>query len=154
MPNHGGFSFAAAANELASNIIQSLVIDVNVELDFAFGFDLTPTFDEYASSRVPNLFIQINHFDMWGALGVLDWTSDIDLSGVDFIVSEARALLNVSSTLSSHPIRINSPSELTALVNPPAEDSERIIFSASLEVNFPVFLIYGGVGFGARIEYL
>ena len=152
-----GFSFANNAIELADDLIESLVIDVAIDLDFMFGLDLNPLFNSSATNiwdRVPDLFIQINHFDITGVLGVNDWTSSLDFSGLEFTITEARALVNVSSTLSSQPIRINSLSELTALLNPPAEDSERIIFSASLEVNFPVFLIYGGVGVGARIEYL
>ena len=160
MPNNdpnSGFSFVDTAEELANDLIQSLVVDLRVDLDFALGLDLNPTFDKYATSkidRLPNLFIQINHFDMRGAIGVNDWTSTIDFSGLEFTVSEAKALLNISSTLSSSPIRINSPPEFTALVYPPTEDSEQIIFEAGLDVVFPVFLLFNGIGFGAAIEYL
>ena len=51
------------------------------------------------------------------------------------------------------PIRITNPSDLVALVNPPTQDSDRIVFEASLDVVFPVFLIYQGVGIGSKIEY-
>lgn len=70
MPNHGGFSFADTAEELANDLIQSLVVDVVFDLDFAFGLDLNPTFDKYAKSRIPNLFIKINHFDMKGKFAI------------------------------------------------------------------------------------
>ena len=155
---NSGFSFADNAIELANDLINSLVIDVAIDLDFVFGLNLNPIFNSSSTSildRVPDFFIQINHFDITGILGVNDWTSSIDFSGLEFTISEAKALLNVSSTLSSHPMRINSPSELTTLVNSPtSEDRERIIFSASLDVSFPVFLIHEGIGFGIRIEYL
>lgn len=155
MPNHGGFSFSDFAGELATDLIESLVVDVNVELDFAFGLDLNPTFDKNARSRYPDLFIRINHFDTWGAVGVLDWTSNLVLPlGLDLFVSEARAMLNISSTLSTYPIRMASPSQLATLVNPLNEDSERIIFNADLDVVLPIFLTYEGIGLGTRIEYL
>ena len=156
MPNQGGFSFKDTAEELANDLVKSLVVDVNVEFDFAFVLDLNPMFDEYATSkmdRLPGRSIQINHFKMWGALGVNEWTSSIDFSGLQFVISEAMALVNISSTLSSSPIRLNSPSELTALVNPPTEESDRILFEASLDVVFPVFLMYDGIGYGTVIEY-
>lgn len=154
MPDHGGFSFSDFAATLANDIIESLIIDVNVELDFAFGLDLNPMFKEHSKSRIPGRFIQLNHFDMWGGLGVNEWTSNIDLLGLDFKVAEAKAMLNISSTLSSHPLRITSVSQLGDLVRPPNEESDRIIFQAGLDVSFPIFLTYGGIGVGTRIDYL
>ena len=156
MPSQGGFSFKDTAEELANNLVDSLVTDVNVELDFAFVLDLNPMFDEYTTSkmdRIPNRSIQINHFKTWGTLGLNEWTSSIDFSGLEFVISEAVALLDLSSTLSSSPIRLNSPSELIALVTPPSEDSDRIVFEASLDIVFPVFLMYDGIGYGTVIEY-
>ena len=157
MPSQGGFSFKDTAEELANDLVQSLVIDVNVDLEFEFGLDLNPMFNSSAISwidRIPNPFIQLNQFDITGAIGVNEWTSNFDFSGLEFAITQAKAMLNTSVTLSSSPIRIASPSDFTALVKPPSEDSDKILFEASLEVAFPVFLIYEGVGFGAVIEYL
>ena len=157
MPSEGGFSFVDTAEELASDLIESLVIDLAVDLDFTFGLDLNPMFNSSASGildRLPDPFIQIKKIDIEGVIGVNDWTSTFDFSGLDFAITEAKALLSVSSTLSTSPIRISSPSELVALVKPPTNESDRIVFQAGLDVVFPVFLVYGGIGFGAAIEYL
>jgi hypothetical protein len=89
-----------------------------------------------------------------GSIGVNEWTSDFDWFGLEFSISQAKAMLDVSSTLSSFPIRITSPSQLIDLVKPPTEESDKIIFQAGLDVEFPVFLMHGGVGVGARIGFL
>lgn len=154
MPDLGGFSFVDTAEDLANDLIRSLVIDVAVDLDFLFVVDLNPTFDPYAISRIPNFHIQINHFDMQGAFGVNDWTTALGWSGVELAVSQAKAMVGINSTLSSFPIIINSSSELLNLVNPPSEDSDRILFDANLEVDFPLFFTYQGIGAGSRIEYM
>lgn len=157
MPNQGGFSFVNSAEELANDLIQSLVIDVNVELDFAFGLDLNPLFDSNVANiwgRIPDPFIRMNQFDMHGAIGIRDWTANLNLGDVDFIVIDAKAMLNVSSTLSSSPLRITDPTEFIEVVIPPTDDSDRIIFKASLELDFPVLLIYDGIGASSRIGYL
>ena len=151
MPSQGGFSFVDTAEDLANDIIQSLLTDVAVDLDFAFGLNLDPMFDLSSS---PDPFIQISQFDVSGVIGVNEWTSSLIFSDVEFAVAQAKALINITSALSSSPIRINSPPEFTALVYPPTEDSEQIIFEAGLDVAFPVFLLFNGIGFGAAIEYL
>lgn len=152
MPSKGNFSFAESAAELADDLIESLVIDVAVDLDFEFGLEISPMFD--TSMGLPDPFIQINDFNLDGALGINDWTSTIQLGDVGFSVAGAKALLNVSSTISPSSIRISSPSDFVALVNPPTQDSDQIIFQASLDVVFPIFLIYQGVGVGSKIEYM
>lgn len=157
MPDKGGFSFVDTAEDLANDLIQSLVIDVSVALDFQFGLDLNPLFNSSATSwwdRIPDPFIQINQFNIMGSIGVNEWTSDFDWFGLEFSISQAKAMLDVSSTLSSFPIRITSPSQLIDLVKPPTEESDKIIFQAGLDVEFPVFLMHGGVGVGARIGFL
>ena len=150
MPSQGGFSFVDTAEDLANDIIQSLLIDVAVDLDFAFGLNLDPMFDLSSS---PDPFIQISQFDVSGVIGVNEWTSSLIFSDVEFAVAQAKALINITSALSSSPIRISSPTELTALVNPPADGSDGISFQTSLDVVFPVFLIVHGVGFGGKILY-
>lgn len=82
-----------------------------------------------------------------------DWTTTIQLGDVNFSVVGAKALLNISSSILPSPIRISNPSDLVTLVNPTTEDSNQIVFEASIDVVFPVFLIYQGVGIGSRIEY-
>lgn len=157
MPNKGGFSFVGTAEELANDLVQSLAIDVAVGLDFTFGLDLNPMFNSSATSfldRIPDPFIQINQFDIQGSVGVNEWTSEFDWNGLEFAISQARAMLDISSTLTTSPIRITSPAQLVALVNPPNEGSDRILFNASLDIDFPVFLMYEGIGLGARIQYL
>jgi hypothetical protein len=157
MPDKGGFSFADTAEELANDLIQSLVIDVSVALDFQFGLDLNPLFNSSATSlwdRIPDPFIQIRQFDLMGSVGVNEWTSTFDFSGLEFSISQAKAMLDISSTLSTSTIRITSPSQLIDLLKPPTEESDKIIFQASLDVEFPVFLMYEGVGVGARISFL
>lgn len=153
MPVHGGFSFADTAAELANDLIESLVVDVAVELDLQFGLDLNPMFNQYAIS-FPDPFIQINHFDLNGVLGINEWTSTIDFSGLEFSITGAKALLSVSSTISSSPIRLITASDFVALVNPPTENAPHIIFEIGVDVVFPVFLVYEGIGVGSRIEYM
>jgi hypothetical protein len=151
-----GFSFADHAANLANDLIQSLVIDASVDLDFAFGLDLNPMFNSSATSiveRLPNLFIKINQFDISASIGVNEWSTTIPFGGIEFAVTEAKAILNVSAALSSSPITITAPSELLNLVNQSAT-GDRIVFAGSLDVVFPVFLVFGSVGFGASINYL
>ena len=150
MPNQGGFSFVDTAVQLANDLVQSLVIDIAVDLDFSFGLDLNPVFNSTLEliDRLPDPFIQINQFEIQGMLGVNEWSSSFDFSGLDFLVTEAKALLNISSSLSSPPLKVNNITGLTALVN------DGIDFQASLDVAFPVFLVADSVGFGGRIEYL
>ena len=69
MPSKGDFSFANSAAELTSNLIDSLVIDLAVDLDFEFGLDLAPIFNADANSildRIPDPFIQVNQFSLDG----------------------------------------------------------------------------------------
>jgi hypothetical protein len=152
-----GFSFADQAADLANDLIKSLVIDASVNLDFAFGLDLNPMFDSSAPSiidRLPNPFIKINQFDISASIGVNEWSTTIPFNDIEFAVTQAKALLNVSAALSSSsPIKIATPSDLLNLVNPQAT-GDRIVFEASLDVVFPVFLLFGDVGFGASIKYL
>ena len=94
MPDQGGFSFVDTAEELANDLIQSLVVDVQVDLDFVFGLDLNPIFNSSAIGildRIPHPFIQINQFDISGVIGVNDWTSNFDFSGLDFAIAGAKA---------------------------------------------------------------
>ena len=153
MPDHGGFSFTDTASELANDLIESLVVDVAVELDLQFGLDLNPLFSEY-SIGLPVPFIQINHFDLNGALGINDWTTSIEFEGLEFSIAGAKALLSIYSTISPSPIRLSSASDFAGLVSPATEDSDQIIFHLGLDVVFPVFLIYEGIGVGSRIEYM
>lgn len=152
-----GFSFADQAADLANDLIKSLVIDASVNLDFAFGLDLNPMFNSSATSiidRLPNPFIKINQFDISASIGVNEWSTTISFNDIEFAVTQAKALLNVSAALSSlSPIKIATPSDLLNLVNPQAT-GDRIVFEASLDVVFPVFLLFGDVGFGASIKYL
>ena len=155
MPTQGGFSFVDSAAELADDLIKSLAIDVTVDLDFAFGLNLDPMFDSGASvtDRLPVPFIQLNQFDLSGLVGVNEWSSSLDLGGVQFSITEAKALLSINATLSpDEPIVITHPSNLTALVQP-ASGSDGIVFEAGLDVVFPVFLMFDDVGFGARIGF-
>lgn len=151
-----GFSFADTAADLANDLIESLVIDVAVDLDFAFGLDLNPMFNSSATSivdRIPNPFIRINQFDLAGVIGVNEWTTSIPFETIEFAVTEAKALLEVSASLSSSPIDIATPSALVDLMNPQAT-GDRIAFGASLAIEFPVFLMFNNIGFGASITYL
>jgi hypothetical protein len=151
-----GFSFADAAVDLANDLADSLVIDASVHLDFAFGLDLNPMFNSSATSlwdRLPHPFIDINQFDISGVIGVNEWSTSIPFGEVDFAITEAKALLDISAALSASPIRINSPNELVSLVKPINTTGDRIVFEASLGVEFPVFLTYGGFGAGSRIKY-
>lgn len=157
MPDKGGFSFVNTAEELANDLVDSLVIDVAVDLDFTFGLDLNPLFDSSVTSfldRLPDPFIEINQFDIDGIVGVNEWSSEFNFDGLEFAMCQAKAMLNISSTLAVYPTRITSPSQLVELVKPPVNDSAGIVFDASLDIVFPVFLMYEGVGLGARIEYL
>ena len=138
--------------DLANDLIQALVIDVAVDLDFLFVVDLNPTFDPYAENRWPNFYIQVNHFDMQGRFGIDDWTTSLSYADIELKVGQASAMVGLNATLSSFPITINSPSEILDLVNYTTE-GEKVLFEADLEVDFPVFLTYLGVGAGARIEY-
>lgn len=152
-----GFSFATNAQQLVDDLIESLIIDVKVDIDFAFGLDITPMFDSSAtalSDRIPNPFVQINQFQIDGLVGVNEWSSNIQFSDLEFAVTEAKALLSISSSLSSTPTIINNPSQFMQLINPTTTSGDRITFGAGLDVSLPVFLIFGDFGFGAEIEYM
>ena len=151
MPDHGGFSFIDTASQLANDLIESLVVDVAVELDLQFGLDLNPLFNEF-STGLPVPFIQINHFDLNGALGINDWTTTIEFGGLEFSIAGAKALLSIYSTISPSPIRLSSASDFAGLISP--DSDQQIIFHLGLDVVFPIFLVYEGFGVGSRIEYL
>ena len=154
MPNHGGFSFQDTAAQLANDLVLCLSIDVAVDLDFSFCLVLCPLL-HHSTVGFPNPFIQINQFDFNGLLGINEWTSTIDFTeDLQFAVAEAVALVNISASTSPSSIRITSPSELASLVNPLTDNNDQIVFEASLEVVFPVFLIYDGIGLGVRVEYM
>lgn len=143
------FSFVESAETLANDLINSLVIDVAVNLDFAFGLDLNNLFETGVpmANRLPVPFIEINAFDVSGLVGVNEWsTNSLDIGDFSFSITEAKALVEVSSTIPTPPLVINGPSML--------EDLSGINFGAGLEVVFPVFIIFADIGFGARIEYL
>ena len=152
MPDHGGFSFVDTASQLANDLIESLVVDVAVVLDLMFGLDLNPLFNEY-SRGLPDPFIQINHFDLNGAVGINDWETTIEFGGVEFSITGAKALLSIHSSTRPSPIRLSSASDFVGLINPATEDSDQIIFHLGLDVVFPVFLIYQGIGVGSTIEF-
>lgn len=142
------FSFVNSAEALANDLINSLVVDVAVNLDFAFGLDLSNLFNVGVpmASRVPVSFIEINTFDISGLLGVNEWsTSSLNIGDFFFSITEAKALVEVSSKIPSSPLIINGPSMLA--------DLSGIDFGASLEVVFPVFIVFEDIGFGARIQY-
>lgn len=150
------FSFADTATDLANDMIESLAIDVAVDLDFIFGLDLNPMFDSSTTSvmeRLPNPYIRINKFDLAGVIGVNEWSTTLPFGDVEFSVAEAKALLTASASLSSSPIDITTPFALVDLVTPHATGGDRIVFAASLDVDFPVFLTYSGAGAGSRIQY-
>jgi hypothetical protein len=142
------FSFKDNAEALANDLINSLVIDVEVNLDFAFGLDLSNLFDTIIPmvKRVPESFIEINMFDISGLLGVNEWsTSSLDIGDFSLSITEAKALVEISSKIPSPPLVIHSPTMIT--------DISAIVFSARLDVVLPVFIVFGEVGAGARIEY-
>jgi hypothetical protein len=49
-----------------------------------------------------------------------------------------------------NPIAIKTPSEVLELFK---RDTTPVNLAASLDVKFPVFIVYDGFGFGATIEY-
>ena len=120
-----------------------------------WGLVVWETECKFGFSTFTNPFIQINQFDFNGLLGINEWTSTIDFTeDIQFAVAEAVALVNISASTSPSSIRITSPSELASLVNPLTDNNDQIVFEASLEVVFPVFLIYDGIGLGVRVEYM
>jgi hypothetical protein len=85
----GGFSFTDAAEDLANDLIRSLVIDVALEIESAFVVDLNSMFNPYAVNRMPDFYIEISRFNMQAALGVNEWTSQFDWNGLEFTISQA-----------------------------------------------------------------
>jgi hypothetical protein len=146
----GGFSFGTYATQLAEDLTASIVIDVAVSIDIAFGLDLSNLFNSSlpALERIPSPFMLINEFNINGLLGINEWSSKLEFGEFDFMITEAKALVSVSADVTSPPIAIQSPSDFLSLFS-----SSAIGFSASLDVSFPVFVIVGDFGFGARIDY-
>jgi hypothetical protein len=146
----GGFSFGTYATQLAEDLTTSIVIDVAVSIDIAFGLDLSNLFNSSLSAleRIPSPFMLINEFNINGLLGINEWSSKLEFGEFDFMITEAKALVAVSANVASSPIPIQSPSDFLSLFS-----SSAIEFSASLDVSFPVFVIVGDFGFGARIDY-
>jgi hypothetical protein len=146
----GGFSFGTYASQLAEELTESIVIDVAVSIDIAFGLDLSDLFNSSlpALERIPSPFMLINEFNINGLVGINEWSSKLSFGEFDFMITEAKALVAVSANVTSPPIAIENPSDFLSLFN-----SSAIDFSASLDVSFPVFVIVGDFGFGARIDY-
>lgn len=149
----GGFSFAGAAETLANSLVNSIVIGASADISVLFGLDLTNLFD---SQGIPSPYVSINRFELSGFLGVNEWSYrdrlPEPLEAFDFGVTEAKALVNISADVPSGPVKISSPSDFFALIDPNAANPA-ISLKASLDVSLPTFVNVGGFGFGARIRY-
>lgn len=79
----GGFSFAEQPATLASSLIESIVMDVEVYIDVTFGLDLNLLFNSTApaAERFPSPFLQINQLDLTGTFGINEWSAKLDLVG-------------------------------------------------------------------------
>ena len=147
----GGFSLSTASDDLVQSLISSLTIGARLDLNVAFGLDLEPVFNSSKASlqeRLPEPFVQINHFNLDAKFGVNEWTASLKVDPFLIGISEARALCKVKA-ISNDPFVISSPVDLKELIAP----AGKIDISASLDVSLPIFSIYNGFGFGARIRY-
>ena len=82
-----GFSFADTAQDLASDLLNSLVVDVAVDLEFAFGLDLNPLFN---NRTWPTPLFHINRLDVDGVLGVNEWSTGQTLGDFEVAITEAK----------------------------------------------------------------
>jgi hypothetical protein len=94
-----GFSFADTASNLASDLMNSLVIDVAVDLEFAFGLDLNPLFN---NRTWPKPLFHINRFDVDGVLGVNEWSTELTLGDFTVAITEAKVCF-------LHPVFLDTP---------------------------------------------
>jgi hypothetical protein len=82
-------------------LLRPFSLDVNIDL--TFGINLL---DDVRLESRP--FIQINQFDVSGSAGVNEWSSILKLpGGFGFSVAEAKALVSISSALTSPPLILN-----------------------------------------------
>lgn len=157
---NGEFSFADQAITLARSLTDSIIVDTKVNITASFGLDLTNVFntDLDITSRLPDPFLRIDNFELAGKIGVKEWSADILITDtpetkVTFGIAEASATINIGALIPSTlaPVMITDASEFKNLFVGP---DPKIELSASVAVDFPIFVAVGGVGFAARIGYI
>lgn len=149
----GGFDFAETASTLVTDLINSLVIGVHVDVDVRFGLDLNNLFNETAESRLPVPFLKLYKFDVEGMIGVDEWSTVLEIEQFELAITEARALVGIEAGITAEtPFLIESAQDFLSLIYP--SDAAGIGLNASLDVSMPVFITFNGLGFGATVQYV
>jgi hypothetical protein len=130
--------FASIVVSLSKDLF---VYDSLLAVDISFGLNLDPLFDSNANPRRPLPFLELNQFEVAGLFGLNEWSTTLLLSGVDFAVTEAKALVELNATIPTAPLVLSSPSDFLDFVQP---SNTAIEVTASLDASLPVFVVIGG----------
>ena len=127
-------------------------------LSATFGIDLENVFDSSIdiASRLPDVILRLDRVDIDGTFGLNEWSADLSIRDeppeITFGISEAKALIHVGATISGgDAIVLASASDFTNLFN--SSKSTYINLTAGVDVDFPLFVTIGDVGFSARVGY-
>lgn len=116
-----GFNFVDQAAKVVEDLINSLIIGIDVNIDIQMGLDLTNVFNKTAQSRLPIPFLQLNTFDVEGYIGFTEWSSDVTIPEINarLLVTEASALMNLHfGIIGNEPLLITSAGEFLSIISP------------------------------------
>ena len=114
--------------------------------------DLANVFDD--NSGLPEVILRLDRVEVAGRFGLNEWSAEV-LLGDDskFGISEGKALIDIGANIAGdgHSIVLASASEFTNLFN--SSRSTFLNLTAGVEIDFPIFVTIGPVGFSARVRY-
>lgn len=118
-----GFNFADQAATVVEDLINSLIIGIDVDIDIQIGLDLTNVFNKTAQSRLPSPFLQLNTFDVEGYIGFTEWSTEViidtDTMNARLLVTEASALMNINfAIIGNEPLMITSAGQFLSIISP------------------------------------
>lgn len=116
-----GFNFADQAATVVEDLINSLIIGIDLDINIQMGLDLTNVFNKTAQSRLPSPFLQLNTFDVEGYIGFTEWSTEviIDTMNARLLVTEASALMNINfAIIGNEPLLITSAGQFLSIISP------------------------------------
>lgn len=173
-----GFSFAEKADKVVEDLINSLVIGIDVDIDIQFGLDLTNVFNRTAQSRLPSPFLQLTTFDVGGYIGFSEWSTALTIDDdTRLLITEASALININAgIIGNKPLLLKSATDFLSIISPTSLNGigecciSKSLYNiylvtdllrcfvctglhASFSVKLPIFVSVEGIGAGATIMY-
>ena len=119
--------------------------------------DLAKVFDSN-SDRLPEVILRLDRVDVAGRFGLNEWSAEVLVGDaptrIDFGIAEGKALIDLGANITGDhdSIVLASASDFTNLFN--SSRSTYIDLTAGVDIDFPIFVTIGAVGFSARVGYV